>query len=86
MKKEAVFMQSDIKTEINPMGIRDEYLKCVNLCFGNWGDNKTYSWVFEQEIGAPKADLMVLRKDGKLLAGSAVSYRKVAFPNGKVVV
>lgn len=70
-------MQLDV--EINPTGMEDEYLSGLNRSFGDWGDRSTYRWDFEREVGTRPADLMILRDQGKIVAGSAVSYRIVRY-------
>ncbi len=77
--------KTEIKVEINPKGFESEYLKCLNICFGHWGNHRAYTWAFERSVGALKTDLMVLRKGGKLLAGSAVNYRKIMLSDGKTI-
>jgi hypothetical protein len=74
-----------ISLHLNPQGMEDEFLKCLNLCFGDWGDRRTYQWYFQRKTAYPDADLMVLKKDGELAAGSAVTYRKITLPNEAVV-
>lgn len=74
-----------ITLDVNPQGMDDDYLKCLNFCFGNWGDRRKYDWYFRRKTSYPEADLMVLTKDNKLAAGSAVTYGRVAFPNGSEV-
>jgi hypothetical protein len=68
--------------QLNPQGIEEEYLRCLNLCFGNWGDRRSYHWYFRRATAYPQTDLIVLREEERLVAGSAVSYRRVAFPDG----
>jgi hypothetical protein len=68
--------------EINPAGIAGEYLSSLNRCFDGWGGLDTYRWAFERPVGGPPADLMVLRLAGRLAAGSAVTYRRVALAGG----
>lgn len=75
-----------ISVSINPSGIQDEYLRCLNLCFGNWGDRQSYHWYFERRTSYTETDLIVLRENDKLAAGSAVSYRRVAFADGTVAL
>ncbi len=72
--------------EINPTGVADEYLAAVNRCFPGWGDRSQFAWVFGRAVGAPIADLMILRRDGVLLAGSGVSYRWVQRGDQRMLV
>lgn len=75
-----------MQLEINPPGTEAEYLHCLNTCFPGWGGQEMAQWVFRRAIGPdPFPDVLVLRENGRLLAGSAVSYRSVALPNGNLV-
>jgi hypothetical protein len=72
-----------MQLEINPPGIDADYLNCLNACFPSWGDTQMSQWAFRRALGPdPLPDLLVLRQDGELLAGSAVNYRRVVLPNG----
>src|SRR3989442_4864180 len=62
-----------------------EYLECLNLCYGNWGDRRQYDWYFRRKPAYPDPDLIVLKIDGHTAAGSAVSYRRVVLPNDSEV-
>ena len=68
-----------LAVEINPSGLGDVYITGLNQSFGHWGDREMYRWAFEREVNARPADLMVLRDDHEIVAGSAVSYRIVRF-------
>lgn len=74
-----------MEVQINPAGVEAHYLDSLNLCFGGWGDARAYDWTFRRPVGGPAADLMVLRDDGALMAGSAVVYRTVRMPGGEMV-
>ena len=71
-----------ITVHVNPPAIQDEYLRCLNTVFGNWGDAEKYFWYFQRKTSFPDPDLMVLKERDRTLAGSAVSYRQIRFPNG----
>lgn len=71
--------------EINSPEVKGEYLECINLCFGNWGDAAAYHWYFERKTSFHAPDLMVLKKDGEIVAGSAVTYRRLALANGELI-
>lgn len=76
-----------ITLQINPRGMDDEYLKFLNVCFGGWGDRQKFDWYFRRRTAHPETDLIILKQDNDLAACSAVTYRKVAFPNdGEVTV
>ncbi len=72
--------------EVNPRGLEDDYLAGLNRSFGRWGDRSMYSWDFERQVGARVADLMVLRDQGRIVAGSAVSYRTVRYRDEVLLV
>lgn len=75
-----------LDVEVNPEGLDDEYLRCLNTCFPHWGDESVFKWVFCRALlPDPLPDRFVLREDGNLLAGSAVSYRTVSLPNGNAI-
>ena len=70
---------------INPKGIESTYIECLNYCFRDWGGIDMYKWCFNRQVGDLKADIMILKKDGKIIAGSAVAYRKVLFANNSMI-
>lgn len=75
-----------LQLEINQHGLDEEYLLCLNACFPNWGDKRVFEWAFCRGLPPdPLPDRFVLREDGKLLAGSAVSYRSVSLPNSHTI-
>jgi hypothetical protein len=74
-----------ITVAVNPKGIDDEYLKCLNLCFSGWGDRQKFQWYFRRKTAYPDPDLMILKQDDQMAAGSAVTYRRVAFANDSEV-
>lgn len=71
-----------ITTHINPPNIQEQYLRCLNQVFGDWGDAEKYFWYFGRKTAFPNPDVMVLKNGEQLLAGSGVSYRRIRFPNG----
>lgn len=66
-----------LSIEYNPPNIEAEYLRCLNECFKDWGDEKTYDWYFKRKRSYPPTDLIVFKKDNEFAAGSAVSYRQI---------
>lgn len=74
-----------INVRINPTGVEKEYLACLNTCFPDWGDERTFNWYFRRETPWPRPDLIVFENEGRMVAGSAVSYRSVALANGATV-
>lgn len=71
--------------EVNPPGMEAEYLQCLNECFHGWGGAREFDWGFNRKVGAPPADLIVIRHEGQPIAGSAVTYRQVRLANGRTV-
>ncbi len=59
-------------------GDRRDYLHGLTTSFGHWGDETTFAWAFQRECGGPPADLVVLHEGARAIAGSAISYRRVA--------
>ena len=67
------------KIVLNPDNHESQYLDYLNECFPNWGGTTEYDWVFERKVGAFSADILLIEneEDG-VIAGSAVSYRKLS--------
>ncbi|MGJ8665821.1 MAG: hypothetical protein ACSHW7_05600 [Patiriisocius sp.] len=62
----------------NPENYKENYMAHLNECFGVWGGNKEYHWVFEQNRGPFPSDLMVIHhKELGVLAGSGITYRNL---------
>lgn len=70
---------------INPKGIETTYIEYLNYCFGHWGSTDMYKWCFDRQVGDLKADIMILKKNGKIVAGSAVTCRKVLLANNSMI-
>jgi len=71
-----------IEIHINPSNIEDEYLRHLNLAYGNWGDRQQFDWYFKRQTSYRNPDVILLTVDGRFAAGSGVSYRQVALPTG----
>jgi hypothetical protein len=72
-----------MKFNVNPQDYSQTYLENLNICFPNWGDMKTFDWVFNRKVTNRKADFFIINsEENELLAGSAISYRKLKFPSG----
>ena len=71
-----------LTTLINPPGIEDDYLRCLNTCFPGWGDRRTFDWYFKR---TSPADLIIFQKNVRMASGSALTYRRLMLPNGKFV-
>jgi len=74
-----------ITVGVNPTNVDEEYLKCLNVCFSGWGDRRKYDWYFRRKTAYPDPDLMILRQDDQLAAGSAVTYRTINLANDSEV-
>ncbi|PRY13316.1 hypothetical protein CLV24_106231 [Pontibacter ummariensis] len=71
---------------INPGNYKAEYIKNLNTCFKGWGQEKEYDWAFGRVVGDKPADIMLIHhEDKEVIAGSAVTYRKLEKPNGDTV-
>lgn len=64
---------------INPKDYQTEYIKNLNECFNGWGGEREYEWGLNRKIGEHSSDILLIEneQDG-VIAGSAVSYRKLA--------
>lgn len=71
-----------LEVEVNPPGAGEEYLRHINDCFGGWGTPAKFDWCFARQAGGPPADLIVMRLQGRMIAGSAVTYRRVLLADG----
>ncbi|MFD3003680.1 GNAT family N-acetyltransferase [Pontibacter toksunensis] len=68
---------------INPANYKSEYIKYLNQCFNGWGQEREYDWAFSRTVGDKKADIMLIHnEEGEVIAGSAVTYRKLSKPGG----
>jgi GNAT superfamily N-acetyltransferase len=70
---------------LNPGGIEDAYLRGLDAAFGGWGGSAEFAWWFRRPVGDRVADLLVVSRDGEPVAGSAVSYRRLALEHGVIV-
>ena len=70
-----------IDVVLNPAGIEDAYLACMNECFADWGNMALFEWCFRRPIADRLPDLLILREGQTLLAGSGVSYRRLQLPD-----
>lgn len=62
------------------------YLAGLQRCFPDWGGKAAFEWTFDRAVGGPAADRFTLHDGEALLAGSAVSYRRIAFPDGSIAL
>ena len=63
---------------VDPRSVdRAEYLAALNRCFPGWGGDAMFAWCYLRGT----ADLLILRENGRLVAGSGVVYRNVRTPD-----
>jgi GNAT superfamily N-acetyltransferase len=63
---------------VDPRSIdRAAYLGALNRCFPGWGGDAMFDWCYLRGV----ADLLVVRDNGRMLAGSGVVYRNVRAAN-----
>lgn len=70
-----------LEITVNETGMEEIYLECLNRCFDRNASRKDYEWTYRRDSGASVADMLMLKKDRELMAGSAVVYR-IADING----
>jgi hypothetical protein len=67
------------KITINPEDYKEDYIENLNACFNGWGGAKEYEWGFNRKLGELPSDIMLIENDEDgVIAGSAVSYRKLS--------
>lgn len=57
-----------------------EYLDALNVCFGGWGNRDAFDWCFARPGADHLPDVLSLCVDGRRVAGSGISYRRVSVP------
>jgi GNAT superfamily N-acetyltransferase len=62
---------------------RARYLAALNHCFPGWGDRSQWAWCFERTGAGHPADFLQILAAGSPIAGSAVTYRRIATPDGE---
>ncbi|WP_162126243.1 GNAT family N-acetyltransferase [Flavobacterium phycosphaerae] len=71
---------------LNPENYKNTYLAYLNQCFPNWGNTNTYDWIFERSVGEHESDILLIKdENNQVIAGSAVTYRKLKTANGSEV-
>ncbi len=68
--------------ERNPSGIKTQYLAGLNACFHGWGGDEMYRWCFERVCDGQLPDLLAVNDQGRIMAGSAVIYRRARVAQG----
>jgi GNAT superfamily N-acetyltransferase len=71
-----------LRIEPAPAGEDRRYLEALQSCFGGWGGETEFDWYFRRPFGGAVADRFVISDDGEWIAGSAVSWRKLADAHG----
>ena len=67
---------------VNLVNYAENYLQYLNECFPNWGNIDNFNWAIDREFAGQKPDFFVITSnDNIVLAGSAISYRKLKFPD-----
>lgn len=62
-----------------------EFLAGLNECFPRWGGAQAFDWAFRSRFDGLCADMLVAREAGRLIAGSAVTYRRLRRGDGEEV-
>lgn len=71
-----------MKIEPAPAQEDGRYLEALQSCFGGWGGETEFDWYFRRPFGGAVADRFVIADEGEWIAGSAVSWRRLAEPDG----
>ena len=59
------------------------YLMALNEIHDNWGDENIFNWTFNNIIGGISSEIITYTDEfGKLIAGSAIVYRRIKFADG----
>ncbi|HEX6375645.1 MAG TPA: hypothetical protein VFZ91_07980 [Allosphingosinicella sp.] len=59
------------------------YLAALTSCFDGWGGETEFDWYFRRPFAGRTADRFVVIDEGEWIAGSAVSWRRLADSDGK---
>lgn len=71
-----------MKIEPAPPNEDERYLAALQSCFGGWGGETEFDWYFRRPFGGSVADRFVITDEGEWIAGSAVSWRRLADSDG----
>lgn len=71
-----------MRIEPAPASEDGRYLGALQSCFGGWGGETEFDWYFRRPFGGAVADRFVIADEGEWIAGSAVSWRKLADAQG----
>jgi GNAT superfamily N-acetyltransferase len=70
------------EVRINLPGMEELYEQNLRACFPHWGDEAVSRWFFARTVGGPPADRLVVVDQGTLLAGAALTHRRLRLANG----
>jgi GNAT superfamily N-acetyltransferase len=73
-----------LKIEPAPAHEDERYLEALQSCFGGWGGRTEFDWYFRRPFAGAVADRFVIADEEEWIAGSAVSWRRLAEPDGTV--
>jgi predicted N-acetyltransferase YhbS len=59
-----------------------EIVAGLNEAFGSWGDRRLFDWAFTRPGAGLLPDMLVVREEGRLIASSAVTYRRAVSEAG----
>lgn len=73
------------KVLVNPQNYKGKYIRFLNQCFPNWGNELQYDWAFERKIGKHASDIVLLaNEEDEIIAGSGLSFRMIKTETGAV--
>jgi hypothetical protein len=71
---------------INPKNYKDNYINYLNKCFTNWGNDRTYNWVFNRTVGDRTSDIIIIKnEENEVIGGSGISYRTLKSENDNTI-
>lgn len=68
--------------QINPPGVEGLFEQSLRACFPQWGDATVSQWFFVRTAGGAPADRLVVAHRGALLAGTALTHRRLRLAPG----
>ena len=71
---------------INPENYQVEYIRYLNQCFNNWGNEKEYDWAFNRTVGGITSDIVIIKdENNEVIAGSGITYRKLKNQDDSII-
>ena len=67
-----------INIKINPQNFDQIFIDNTNIAYKSELDIKDYNWRFHRKIGGFDSDIIIIEKDGEVIAGSGITYRKIS--------